>query len=393
MMRSAGEDERWGSGAHVTASGRPPRPQPRRPLPSNAPPPGLRPNGGQAFDTARPRHYSPVQPAAAQCDVLDCKKEGCVDQSVRDYQAVVASIEWHLGWHDKTGTDVVLSVWYCLAAGAAGRREVQVNWKSLDEDVRRRFGHLARWALDQIGPPDSYEMFGSTVRPTRALDVLHFPVFGATEYRPNTLACFTWDWHPDQKVSGPKRTWREEELPPEVQELARTFDEASWQLVRDQIARDFTDAVPEMPTTSPPFIYIAYRDGQLDSVELARRLNGFFISRRLRTFYAPWSIGWGAVLFDRMRREMSAADGAVLCFTADFLSGKTAREEYETFCKRLTESRDFRVGLILIGVPFEEAPPEMASRTNVSIHSYNGDFDRIAAVIYRGVLGLGQESL
>ena len=313
--------------------------------------------------------------------------------TIVEYQRVVASIEWHLGWWDKTGATVSFQIWYHLTEGAAFRREVQIQWNELSDDVRRRFTHLATWALDRIGPPDSYEMLGTTVTPTRALDVLHFPVFGATEVTANTLSCSTFDWHPDQKVAGPSCNWAEEDLPPEVQELARAFDEASWQLVRDQIARDFAEVVHDIPETSPPLVYIAYRDDRPDSFELAKRLNKFFIERRLRTFYAPWSIGWGAALFDRMRREMAIADAAILCFTPNFLSGKTAREEYETFVEQLEAHPDFRAGLILMGVPYEDAPTEMAGRTNVSVENYDGDFDKIALVIYRGVLGLGQQPL
>lgn len=311
-----------------------------------------------------------------------------------EFQRVIAGIEWHLGWWDRAGGHVDFEVWYRLAEGPKDPDPIKVSWAELDPEIQRQLRHLIQWGLDQVPDGEEYSLFGKAVRPDTALDALHFPVFGKTKGRPNVLILSTWVWHPnDKKERGPSLEWAEAELPPEIHELARSFDQTAWTLIKSRLVDDFGEDAPDVPPVCPPMAYIAYRDSNDDSKETAQRLSNFLRERGLRAFCAPFDIGWGRRLYEIMDRGMAHADAAVLCYSPDFLTGVTARKEFEFFCKRLEADRDFVAGLVLIGVDFEDAPEPFRDNLNSSLDGpEDPHFDDVAGTVYRGLLGLGQNS-
>lgn len=140
-------------------------------------------------------------------------------------------------------------------------------------------------------------------------------------------------------------------------------------------------------------VYIAYRDTNPASKDVAERLTIYLRSEKgLRAFFAPWQIGWGQSLFGRLEKRMAEADAAVLCYTKDFLEGRTARQEYEFFTGKLRQFPGFVAGLVLIDVDYDDAPQPLRDRLNARVLGPDDpNFPNEADEIYRGILGLGQE--
>lgn len=311
-----------------------------------------------------------------------------------EFHRVVTGIEWHLGWWDRSGEVVDFEIWYRLSEGPRDPDPIKVSWPDLDPEVQRQLRHLVQWGLDQVPPAETYSVFGKSVEPVTALDALHFPTFGATKAPQNLLTLSTWIWHPaDKKEAGPALSWSEEEVPPEVHELLHSFDQTAWTMVKAKIVEVYGDSAPDIPDLCPPLAYVAYRDSNRDSKETARRITQFLRDRGLRAFYAPFDLGWGTRLYERMDRSMALADAAILCYSEDFLSGATARREYEFFCKRLDADPDFVAGMILVGVDFDDLPEPFGDRLNLYLDGpEDPSLDSVAHTVYRGILGLGQLS-
>lgn len=148
----------------------------------------------------------------------------------------------------------------------------------------------------------------------------------------------------------------------------------------------------KIPTHPRKHVFLAYRSKNEKGRHAAKKLGRFLKEKGLSIWYFPRKVGWSDSITAKEEQAISDSFGAVICLTADFLDGQTAKEEYRALSAKRREDPHFKLGYLLVGCDYEVVPPFMKDYFGARIENIKDPkFKQEATKIYRGLLGLPLE--
>ena len=265
----------------------------------------------------------------------------------------------------------------------------------LDKEHQGYLEKILSWSISQIEPPLTYEILGKPITPLLEINSINRVIMGIdmNGNKGNTYKICVVLRHPTESERHPDKVFYYNELPVEIQELLKSIDELVWEKIRENLITRFSLQEDNLPRYLTKHVFIAYKSGNEASEKSAKRLGEFFLDKKITVWLFPWRVGWADSITKEEEQAIEGSFAAVICYTPDFLEGKTAREEYGALLAKKREDPDFKVGLLLIGCDHKIIPPFMKDYLWAEItDSEDQRFEEEAIKIYRGLLGLPLES-
>jgi len=265
----------------------------------------------------------------------------------------------------------------------------------LDKQHQQYLEKIISWSVNQIEPPPTYKILDKIITPFLEIDSIYRVIIGIDMQgnKEKTYKVGVIIRHPTESEGHPGKIFYDDELPAEIIELLRSIDELIWIKIRSDLIRRFDLSDDELPIYLTNHVFIAYKSGNENSEKIAKRLGEFLRARKIPVWLFPWRVGWADSITKEEEQGIAGSFAAVICYTPDFLEGKTAREEYGALLAKKREDPDFKAGLFLIGCNHMLVPPFMKDYLWAEITDLEDQrFEEEAIKIYRGLLGLPLES-
>ena len=141
--------------------------------------------------------------------------------------------------------------------------------------------------------------------------------------------------------------------------------------------------------TTAKHIFVAYSANNSDSEITASKVVEYLKSKDVPVWYFPSKVSWGDSITSKEEEAIHNAYASIICYTSDFLEGKTALQEYNALMAKKREKNDFKVGMILINCEPTHIPPFMKDSFYLKISNPNDPmFESIMESIYNSIIVL-----
>jgi len=298
-----------------------------------------------------------------------------------------------LGWRCdvKDSTAKKIDIGYLLKEGP---QEHVIFGVLLEGNMKTRIELMISWGLNRFRKPESYKILGKTIEPKYEVCYMNKSIVGEIYGTPEgSIRIDQLIHHPTKSERGEMRFFSPNELPDEIEETAKLIDEEVWQRMRKDVITRF--AVPEkmIPPSLLKHVFLAYRAGNSQGEASARKLGEYLKNKDIPVWFFPRRVGWGDSITTEEEEGIKNSFAGVIVFTADFLEGRTAIEEYRALLAKKRGQPGFKAGLLLVGCTREKIPPFMEDYFWVRVDGPEDPrFGEEARKIHRGLLGLPLES-
>jgi hypothetical protein len=263
-------------------------------------------------------------------------------------------------------------------------------------DIRQEqsLNHFFSWILENVEPPKPYKILGKQINPYFEIYEIRHAIIGSSFNISNGQYEITFKTvHLSEKENGPSKSFKETDFPIEIREFLISINELLWDKVRNDLVQRFKLSEDEIPVHLEKYVFLAYRATNERSKQVAEKLGKFLQRKKMRVWFFPWKVGWADSFTDKEEEAISNSFGAVLCITADFFDGSTAKEEYRALSAKRRRDSSFKFGYLLVGCDHKIVPPFMSDYFGVAVENVDDkNFEREAEKIYRGLLGLPLEA-
>jgi len=136
-------------------------------------------------------------------------------------------------------------------------------------------------------------------------------------------------------------------------------------------------------------VFIAYKNNNILSKNTAIKVVDYLKIRKIPTWYYPTNVKWADSITKKEEEAIRNAFAAIICYTPDFLEGKTSTQEYNALMAKKREEPNFKVGLLLINCDKKDVPTLMKDSYYVKISNPNDPtFESIMNSIYHSIYEL-----
>ena len=266
----------------------------------------------------------------------------------------------------------------------------------LDDEQFTAYQYLLDWSIKQLEPLEHYSLMGNVITSNYEITFFNRQFIGTAPFEAGPPKYYSINLVVRDKTGGERvtpKTFYEKDLPSDINDILSIIDDLIWLKIRDDISSLLQLSVKDLPQYLTKHVFIAYRDTNINSKKIAEKLSKYLEEEKgLPVWYFPWEARLGDSVTSIEEKAITDSFGAVLCFTSDFLEGKTAKEEFDALIARRRYHK-LRVIPVFINLSHQSIPSFLLDSFSVKFNSpEDEDFNKKADMISRSLLELPIES-